>query len=354
MKLQLKYGWAPVCWFLLEALAAHEFTAAERRVIDVVLRMTYGKKDIDRPGFQMERAEISRRDFMKRTGLSKTTLKRALSSLIENKVIILHSDACGTISKCYGMNTRFSTWTVKKTGEILEKKFPGTEELGGPPTDPLEDDARGSTHGPGGGPPTDPLEGPPTDPTQVVDDSQKTAPLQAEEDVEFSSYRKIERSIERSPLPPKGGNDDDFFDQNLPLGSNQVSTIDDVRGLPKDLTFIASFAQADGFLRKFWSAACLSYIETESLKAYYAHNRDQYNPKQLLGNILLAAQEESDRRASTPPDQHRYLGKPIAKTIAAAGPRLLAKRKAATEPQRPQAEDWSRKDRDRPERRKTA
>lgn len=322
-------NFTPIKNYLAEAISEQGFSGIEMALLLRLSRLTYGYEEDKKSKRRYDRVCISYGKLASLIKRSERSVERAMKKLIKMNVILVH-DRAKTVIKTpgvYGINSDPSTWlstdkSVGSSGADSTDKSVGSKNqicrLNLPNLSvEIESQPRGCN-----------------DSAALKETSKETS--------------------KENPPTPQGESDDDFFDQNLPLGSNQVSTIDDVRGLPKDLTFIASFAQADGFLRKFWSAACLSYIETESLKAYYAHNRDQYNPKQLLGNILLAAQEESDRRASTPPDQHRYLGKPIAKTIAAAGPRLLAKRKAATEPQRPPAEDWSRKDRDPSKRRKTA
>lgn len=203
-RLKLKYGWAPVCWFLLESLAGHEFTAGEYRILHIVIRETYGRKDKERPGYQREKSQISYGDFVKRTGLSKKTVIRALSSLIEKNVLVLYSEFSGTTSKCYGINTKIDSWKARKIGEIWEREYPRHASLEWSPTTTLEENSRVVTHDHQEWSPTTTLEWSPTTTIPEYKNSPSGPPNGGSSDSDFSPIEKIERKIERSPLTPQG------------------------------------------------------------------------------------------------------------------------------------------------------
>lgn len=102
---------------LLDALAAHSFTITERKVIDVVLRLT--------AGYQRETARITGKTFEERTGKKRNHVSEAVDSLLRRGVIFRIGGSAGEI----GINNP-SVWAEKSTTkkEGISPKF-GTDKV---------------------------------------------------------------------------------------------------------------------------------------------------------------------------------------------------------------------------------
>ncbi|TKD30001.1 replication protein [Azotobacter chroococcum] len=74
---------------LLDALAAHDFTITERKVIDVVIRLT--------AGYQRETSRITGREFESRTGKKRNHVSEAVDALLRRNVLFRIGGSAGEI-----------------------------------------------------------------------------------------------------------------------------------------------------------------------------------------------------------------------------------------------------------------
>ncbi len=96
---QLEDGYTRIADELLEALAYININGEARRVLDVIIRKTYG--------FNKKRDRISLSQFCLATGLQKPNVVRAIRKLVDINIVIRTDNALGVI---YAINKKYSTW----------------------------------------------------------------------------------------------------------------------------------------------------------------------------------------------------------------------------------------------------
>jgi phage replication O-like protein O len=85
---QLEDGYTRIANEILEALARAEFSGRERRVLDVIFRMTYG--------YRRKEARIKNRVFVEMTGITRAHACHVLAHL-EAKCPVLVSHLCNPV-----------------------------------------------------------------------------------------------------------------------------------------------------------------------------------------------------------------------------------------------------------------
>lgn len=112
---------------LLDALAAHSFTITERKVIDVVLRLT--------AGYQRDTARITGKTFEERTGKKRNHVSEAVDSLLRRGVLFRIGGSAGEIginspsawaekipTKKEGLSPKIGTDKVREIGPLIKIK----------------------------------------------------------------------------------------------------------------------------------------------------------------------------------------------------------------------------------------
>lgn len=98
---QLEKGHTRIANELLEALIAYPFTAAQYKVLLVVIRKTYG--------WRKKKSQISYGTISRSTGLTKRYAKKTVSRLIADRVLIKEKSATGNI---LGLNKHYLQWKL--------------------------------------------------------------------------------------------------------------------------------------------------------------------------------------------------------------------------------------------------
>ncbi|MDD5348525.1 MAG: replication protein [Candidatus Omnitrophica bacterium] len=109
-------GFVPVPNAVLETMALSSMGIEERRVLDVVLRMTFGWKKIE--------SEISLSFFSRATGLRRQACWRAVHKLRAKKVIAVETKRRGKTSQ-YRLNTKVEEWQGVNRSVYSPKCKPG-------------------------------------------------------------------------------------------------------------------------------------------------------------------------------------------------------------------------------------
>lgn len=110
---QLEDGFTRIANEILEALARTPLSGAERRILDVVLRKTYGWGEKD--------ARISYRYFAKATGMSKSNCAN-IAKRLANKKVLLRVD---TYPLTYRFNKHYDEW--KTSTNRVDLSTPGVD-----------------------------------------------------------------------------------------------------------------------------------------------------------------------------------------------------------------------------------
>lgn len=121
---RLKYNWAKVAHFLLEAFAAHDFHASELRIIQLICRETYGRTVARDNPTKREYASISISEIVRRTGMPEPTIRRSIQQLVHKRVLLRNKPDRSDMPWPVGINTKIRQWKVPCQGQILEEKYP--------------------------------------------------------------------------------------------------------------------------------------------------------------------------------------------------------------------------------------
>lgn len=113
---QLENGYTRIANEILEAMAKTDLNGTQRRIIDVVLRQTYG--------FQRKEHEISLTFLSSATDIHKMQIQRELASLIDRKILIVVKEATFNKSRILTFNKNYKEWS--NSGQ-LAKKLTGSE-----------------------------------------------------------------------------------------------------------------------------------------------------------------------------------------------------------------------------------
>ena len=89
---------------LLEVLAKTKLNGTQRRILDIVIRYTYG--------FQRISHEISLTFISEATGMGKLQIKRELDTLIQNNIVKIYEPSTYTKPKKIGFNKDYDSWLI--------------------------------------------------------------------------------------------------------------------------------------------------------------------------------------------------------------------------------------------------
>lgn len=109
-------GFVPVPNAVMETMALSSMGIEERRVLDVVLRMTFGWQKIE--------SEISLSFFSRATGMKRQACWRAADKLQAKKVIVVEKKRRGKASH-YRLNTKVEEWQGVNRSVYSPKCKPG-------------------------------------------------------------------------------------------------------------------------------------------------------------------------------------------------------------------------------------
>ena len=99
---QIENGYTKIANEILEALAKTNLNGTQRRIIDVVIRYTYG--------FQRKEHELSISFIANATGIHKKQLQRELAVIIEKNIITVVREATFTKSRIIQFNKNYDKW----------------------------------------------------------------------------------------------------------------------------------------------------------------------------------------------------------------------------------------------------
>ena len=110
-------GYVTVANELWDALIKYRLPGEQEQCLKVIIRQTYG--------FNRKTIEIPLDEFVKRTGINKPNVSRALREMInKNIIIVIKKD--NRSDSTYGINKNYSTWkslSKKITQKSLSKKI---------------------------------------------------------------------------------------------------------------------------------------------------------------------------------------------------------------------------------------
>lgn len=98
---QTEKGYTRIANELLSAIISYPFTAAQIKVIFVVMRKTYG--------WHIKKTQISYGEISSLTGLNKRYVKKAVERLIHDNVLIKEKDKTKNI---FGLNKKYLEWKL--------------------------------------------------------------------------------------------------------------------------------------------------------------------------------------------------------------------------------------------------
>lgn len=124
---QLENGYTRIANELLEALAKVKLNGSQHRIIDVILRNTYG--------YSKKTASLSDGYLSKATGLHPKLINREINTLIKSNLLYVESKGNFTNARVLGINKNYNSWSGNysvttngsvATNEIVEK---GSNEI---------------------------------------------------------------------------------------------------------------------------------------------------------------------------------------------------------------------------------
>ncbi len=115
---QLENGYTRIANEILEALASTDLNGTQRRIIDVVLRQTYG--------YQRKDHEISITFIANATNIHKKQIQRELNVLIERKIIDVVVEATFNKSRVLSLNKNYKGWL--NSSEVTNKLPPNKKD----------------------------------------------------------------------------------------------------------------------------------------------------------------------------------------------------------------------------------
>ena len=108
---QIENGYTKIANELLEAKMRIRISGEENQIWEVIMRQTYG--------FNKKSDSISLTQFVLKTGMSKSSICRAISKLQRKKII--YKKVNGN-SQIYGINKHFDEWKPLTKKKIIDKK----------------------------------------------------------------------------------------------------------------------------------------------------------------------------------------------------------------------------------------
>jgi hypothetical protein len=121
---ELKYNWAKIAHFLLEAFAAHDFKAGEFRVLMIVCRETYGRSISKDDARKKQFCTLSQAVISELVGMPEPSIRRLIAGLVKRCVLLRLPPKNPTAPWQLGINTKIQEWDVKLDGRIRESKYP--------------------------------------------------------------------------------------------------------------------------------------------------------------------------------------------------------------------------------------
>lgn len=115
---QVENGYTRIANELMEVLALTDLNGTQRRILDVILRQTYG--------FQRKEHELSLNFISKATNIHKMQIQRELTSLIDRKIILVVAEATFNKSRVLAFNKNYKEWL---DSEQLAKKLTDNENV---------------------------------------------------------------------------------------------------------------------------------------------------------------------------------------------------------------------------------
>jgi hypothetical protein len=303
-KLELKYRWAPVANFLLEALAAHSFTGIECRVLMVLIRETYGWKDEEARGRRLESNYLPQRVLFERIGTSSRGIRNALDALVADGVVIRYQAPRAKSPGRYGINSKIDQWRRERQGEVREKSYPGSE---------CNQNAthQGATGVPPMGATGVPLKGATGVPLKVEPECHSDEPQsQTQQGLSLPLRNSLRERSKRNSL--KRG-------ERAPLFS-PIRTAEEAKGR-KGLSAEEALWQAEHYLATSWSSEA-SDAERASLAKYLDKDLE---PRFLLANLISATDETIGQNLANARNGLNRYREPIAKSIDTAKASLAEK-----------------------------
>lgn len=106
--IQLENGYMRIANQLIEVLAKTSLNGTQRRILDVILRQTYG--------YQRKEHELSVSFIAKATNIHKKQVQRELNSLIEKNIVTVISEATFNKSRILTFNKNCEGWLNSSEG----------------------------------------------------------------------------------------------------------------------------------------------------------------------------------------------------------------------------------------------
>lgn len=113
---QLENGYTRIANEILEQLARTDLNGTQRRILDVVIRQTYG--------YQRKEHELSLTFIASATGIHKKQIQRELKMLIDRNIILVIKEADFNKSRYLALNKKYDSWLNNTLGA---KKMRGSE-----------------------------------------------------------------------------------------------------------------------------------------------------------------------------------------------------------------------------------
>lgn len=133
---QLEEGFTRIANSILDALARTKLNGSQRRIIDVIIRNTYG--------YRKKIAMLSDSYISKITGMHPKQINREINSLVAMGIVVVESKGDYNSPRRIGLNKYFDNWTCNKTvgcsenvntNEIVDRTT--NDLVDGVPTDSL-------------------------------------------------------------------------------------------------------------------------------------------------------------------------------------------------------------------------
>jgi len=117
---QKEDGYVPIANEILDAFARYRIPGEARQILDAVIRKTYG--------WQKTEDEISLTQFSILTGLSRSSVVRAIKWLVTKKLLVRYKEVTSFANK-YKFNKNFDVWIRGYKKDTTRKSNPGYEKV---------------------------------------------------------------------------------------------------------------------------------------------------------------------------------------------------------------------------------
>jgi phage replication O-like protein O len=117
---QKENGYVPIANEIFDAFSRYRIPGEARQILDAVIRKTYG--------WQKSEDEISLTQFQNLTGLSRSSVARAINWLVTKKLLVRYKEVTSFSNK-YRFNKNFDTWVRGYKKDTTRKSNPGYEKV---------------------------------------------------------------------------------------------------------------------------------------------------------------------------------------------------------------------------------